>query len=431
MLDPKLVRNEPELFSQALEKRGLDPELLTKLQALDQERRDLIQRADELKQQRNTVSKELGRRKKAGEDITEQAAQMRDVGAEIKAIDSRRGEAETEFTEILERIPNLPDSSVPAGVDDQDNEFLRDWGEPKTFSFEAKPHWDIGEELGILDFKASSKISGSRFWVLKGAGARLERALITFMLDLHTGEHGYQEVLAPSLVTSDTLYGTGQLPKFEEDLFRCEGKDLYLIPTSEVSITSIHRDEILEADRLPLHYCGFSPCYRAEAGAAGKDTRGLVRVHQFHKVELIKLVHPETSFEELEKMVQNAQRVLELLEIPHRVMALCLGDLGFSAAKTYDIEFWSPPQNRWIEISSCSNCTDFQARRAAIRFKSPGQSTEFVHTLNGSGLAVGRTMVAIMENYQNEDGSLTVPEVLRPYMGGLTKIERGQLAPTG
>lgn len=425
MLDPKLVRNQPEQLVEALRRRRMDTEVVETLRKLDEERRDLIQKADELKQQRNVVSKELGDRKKAGEDISEQAARMREVGNEIKAIDARRTEAEAEFTSILERLPNLPDASVPSGESADDNVEVRRWGEPKVFDFEAKAHWDLGEELGILDFKQAAKISGSRFWVLRGAGARLERALITFMLDLHTREHGYTEILAPALVTGNTLYGTGQLPKFADELFHCEGTDLYLIPTSEVSITSIHGGDILEKDSLPLHYTGFSPCFRAEAGAAGKDTRGLVRVHQFHKVEMIKLTLPENSFDELEAMVRNAEKVLQLLEIPHRVVALCDADMGFGAAKTYDIEFWSPPQDRWIEISSCSNCTDFQARRAAIRYKQPGNPTEFVHTLNGSGLAVGRTMVAILENYQQADGSVVIPEALRPYMGGQEKLTRG------
>jgi len=283
----------------------------------------------------------------------------------------------------------------------------------------------VGEDLGILDFKRSARLSGSRFWLLKGDGARLERALISFMLELHTGEHGYTEILPPSLVTRETMYATGQLPKFEEDLFRCTPNDLFLIPTSEVPLTNLHRDEILEASQLPLYYTGFTPCFRSEAGAAGRDTRGLVRVHQFHKVEMVKFAHPDHSFEELEKMVVNAERVLQILEIPYRVVRLCAGDMGFSAAATYDLEFWSPAQERWLEISSCSNCTDFQARRAGIRFRrEPGAPTELAHTLNGSGLAVGRTMVAILENFQQEDGSILIPQALRPYMGGRERIVR-------
>ncbi len=425
MLDIKQIRREPEVVKAALARRGVDPEVVDRLVELDGRRREWITRGDDLKKLRNEVSGELGRRKKAGEDISEAAARMREVGAEIASLDELRAAAEVEQQQILDRIPNLPDPSVPDGRDSGDNVEVRSWGERRTFDYPLKPHWDLGEELGIMDFKRSSKLSGSRFWLLKGDGARLERALISFMLELHTGQHGYTEVLPPSLVTRDTMYATGQLPKFEEDLFRCTPNDLFLIPTSEVPLTNLHRDEILEAAELPLLYTGFTPCFRSEAGAAGRDTRGLVRVHQFHKVEMVKFAHPDHSFEELEKMVGNAEKVLQLLGIPYRVMRLCAGDMGFSAAATYDLEFWSPAQDRWLEISSCSNCTDFQARRAAIRFRrEPGAPTELVHTLNGSGLAVGRTMVAILENYQQADGSVVIPEVLRPYMGGRERIAR-------
>ncbi|MBI3926113.1 MAG: serine--tRNA ligase [Armatimonadetes bacterium] len=426
MLDPKLIRNQPDGVRAALERRKMDPSIVDRLLEIDRRRRDLVQEGDELKQLRNRVSKELGEKKRAGEDISEQSARMKEVGTRIKDLDVETAALEEEQTSILEVLPNPPHAEVPRGGGSEDNVEVRRWGEPRSFDFEARAHWDIGEALDILDFKRASKISGARFWVLKGAGARLERALISFMLDLHTQQHGYREIMPPALVTARTVYGTGQLPKFKEDLFRCEGTELYLIPTSEVPITGLHAQEILEADQLPVYYCGFTPCFRSEAGAAGKDTRGLVRVHQFHKVELIKLTAPDRSFQELEGMVNNAERVLQLLEIPHRVMKLCDGDLGFASATTYDLEFWSPPQQRWIEISSCSNCTDFQARRSGIRFRpQPGAPTEFVHTLNGSGLAVGRTMVAILENYQQPDGSVSIPAVLRPYMGGTESIGAG------
>lgn len=423
MLDPKLVRNEPDVLVDALRRRGADTQVVDRLKDLDERRRELIQKADELKQLRNQVSKELGEIKRSGGDISDQSARMRQVGEEIKTLDAEREAVESEHTQILERLPNLPHADVPDGPDADSNVEVRRWGEPKSFDFTPKAHWDLGEELDILDFKRAAKLSGSRFWVLKKEGARLERALVSFMLDLHTSEHGYTEILPPVLVTANTLYGTGQLPKFAEDLFKTEGHDLYLIPTSEVPITNLHAGEILTGEELPIYYCGFSGCFRSEAGAAGRDTRGLIRVHQFNKVEMVKLTHPDTSFDELEKMVQNGERVLKLLGIPHRVMRLCVGDTGFSAAMTYDIEFWSPAQERWIEISSCSNCTDFQARRAAIRFKNhPKDSPDFVHTLNGSGLAVGRTMVAIMENFQQANGSILIPDVLRPYMGGQERI---------
>lgn len=423
MLDPKLLRNDPEALATGLKRLGMEASILEKLQQLDKDRRQTIVDADELKARRNQTSKELADKKKAGEDISEQAAAMRAVSQQIKELDQKTAEYEAALDEGLQNIPNLPHESVPDGTDETHNVLVRSWGEPKEFDFTPLPHWDVGENLDLIDFKRASKISGSRFWVLKGGGARLERALISFMLDVHTGQHGYSEIMTPALVTSKTLYGTGQLPKFAEDLFHCEGTDLYLIPTSEVSITNLHAGEILEGEQLPIYYTGFSPCFRSEAGAAGRDTRGLIRVHQFHKVEMIKLVKPESSFEELEKMVGNAEKILQLLEIPYRVIALCVGDKSFASAKTYDLEFWSPGQQRWVEISSCSNCTDFQARRAGIRYKeNPNSPTSFVHTLNGSGLAVGRTMVAILENYQQADGSVMVPQALRSYLGGLEKF---------
>jgi seryl-tRNA synthetase len=422
MLDIKHIRQEPELYRASLERRGSDASVIDRILEIDQKRREGITRSDDLKQQRNQVSKEVGQKKKAGEDISEVSARMRAVGEEIDALDRQKDELEKEQVGLLECLPNLPHADVPDGADDSANVEVRRWGTIEAEVGHRKPHWDFGEELGILDFKRASKISGSRFWILKGLGARLERAIATYFLDLHTN-HGYTEIMAPALVNRQCLYGTGQLPRFEEDLFRCQDSPLYLIPTSEVPITNYHAQEILEGDDLPLHYVGYSPCFRSEAGAAGRDTRGLIRVHQFHKVELVKFCTPETSDAELESMVADAERALQGLGLPYRVVRVCLGDLGFTGALKYDLEFWSPAQQRWIEISSCSNCTDFQARRAGIRFRrNPKSSPEFCHTLNGSGLAVGRTLVAILENYQQADGSLVVPEALQPYLGGLTHI---------
>lgn len=425
MLDIKQIRQEPDRFRQDLANRGGDPSLIDRILQMDVQRREWITRADDKKQQRNQVSRELGQKKKAGEDISEASAQMRQVGEEIDRLDQQREQLEKEQLGILECLPNPAHENVPPGADDNANVEVRRWG-----AVESKPdplpksHWDLGEELDILDFKRAAKVSGSRFWVLKGAGARLERAIATYFLDSHT-QHGYTEIMAPSLVLGSALYGTGQLPRFEEDLFRCQDSPLYLIPTSEVPITNLHAQEILDFEQLPIHYAGYSPCYRSEAGAAGRDTRGLIRVHQFHKVELVKFCAPEESFHELEAMVADAERVLQGLEIPYRVVKVCLGDLGFTAAFKYDVEVWSPAQQRYIEISSCSNCTDFQARRAGIRFRrTPKASPEFCHTLNGSGLAVGRTLVAVLENFQNADGSVRIPKVLQPYMGGLQELRK-------
>lgn len=424
MLDIKLVRQDPEFFRSTLSRRGSDPSVIDRILEMDLQRREWITRGDDLKQQRNQVSRELGVKKKAGEDISEASAAMRQVGEEVAELDRKKDELEKEQLSLLECLPNPPHEDVPDGDDDSANVEVRRWGQCQTHPEPLpKPHWDLGEELDILDFKRAAKISGSRFWVLKGAGARLERAITSYFLDVHTLKHGYTEILPPSLVLGQALYGTGQLPRFEEDLFRCQDSPLYLIPTSEVPITNLHAQEILDGEQLPIHYVGYSPCFRSEAGAAGKDTRGLIRVHQFHKVELVKICAPEESYQELESMVADAERVLQGLEIPYRVVKVCLGDLGFTAALKYDIEFWSPAQQRWVEISSCSNCTDFQARRASIRFRRNAKSSpEFCHTLNGSGLAVGRTLVAIMENHQNADGSLRIPAVLQPYLGGLQEL---------
>lgn len=417
MLDIRVIRERQQDLKDMLARRGSDTSVVDRAAEADLRKREAIVSADALKAERNTVSKELGMKKKAGGDITAEAQRMKEVGEEIKRLDAEIGEREVELTGYMENFPNFPHESVPDGKTDADNVEIRHHGEKRTAAAWELPHWELGPKLGILDFERGARISGSRFWLLKGAGARLERALINFMLSLHTEQHGYTEILGPSLVLGETLYGTGQLPRFAEDLFHCEGTDLYLIPTSEISMTGIHAGEILDEKELNINYCGFSPCFRSEAGAAGKDTRGLVRVHQFHKVELVKLCKPEDSYSELEKMVSHAEKVLQLLEIPYRTVDICLGDLGFTASKKYDLEFWSPVQDRYIEISSCSNCTDFQARRAGIRFRRTDGSKEFVHTLNGSGLAVGRTMVALLETHQREDGRVHIPEALRRYFG--------------
>ncbi len=417
MLDVKVLREQPEALREMLKSRGSDTEVVDRAIEHDAKKREHIVKADALKAERNTVSKELGSKKKAGEDISGEAARMKQVSADIKSLDQEINKLDSALVSILEQLPNFPHPSVPDGLTDQDNVEVGRWGEARKAEPWELPHWDLGPNLNIMDFERAAKISGSRFWLLKGMGARLERSLINFMLSLHTEQHGYTEILAPSLVLSQTLYGTGQLPRFAEDLFHCEGTDLYLIPTSEVPLTAMHSNEILSEDDLNIKYAGFSPCYRSEAGAAGKDTRGLVRVHQFHKVELVKMCKPEDSYDELDSMVRDAQRVLELLEIPYRTVDICLGDLGFTAAKKFDLEFWSPAQDRFIEISSCSNCTDFQARRANIKFRRKDGKKEFVHTLNGSGLAVGRTLVALLETHQQEDGSIRIPEALQPFFG--------------
>ncbi len=424
MLDVKVLREQPDHLKDMLKARGSDTSVVDVAIEADVKKRECIVEADAKKAERNKVSKELGLKKKQGEDISGEAARMKDVSAEIKSLDQEINQLDEALVSILEQLPNFPHESVPDGLTDEDNVEVGRWGDIRPAKEWEQAHWDIGPRLNIMDFERSAKISGSRFWLLRGAGARLERALINFMLNLHTTEHGYEEILAPSLVLAETLYGTGQLPRFAEDLFRCEGegRDLYLIPTSEVPLTGMHGNEILSEDELNKHYVGFSPCYRSEAGAAGKDTRGLIRVHQFHKVELVKFAKPEDSYQELDHMVRHAQRVLELLEIPYRTVNICLGDLGFTAAKKFDLEFWSPVQDRFIEISSCSNCTDFQARRANIKFRRKDGSKEFVHTLNGSGLAVGRTLVALLETHQQEDGSVRIPEPLQPYFGS-DKIE--------
>ncbi|MBW1887358.1 MAG: serine--tRNA ligase, partial [Deltaproteobacteria bacterium] len=392
-------------------------------ESLDKERRERLTTLEELRHRRNRVSEEIAGMKKRGEDASEIIREMKKVSKEIK-------ERETELSGIMDQlnnlimiIPNIPHESVAIGENEKDNPVIRKWGEIRKMDFEPLPHWEIGERLNILDFACASKLAGSRFVLYRGAGALLERALINFMLDIHTKEHGYTEILPPFMVNSACMTGTGNLPKFKEDLFKIEGWDLYLIPTAEVPVTNMHREETLEEEELPIYYVAYTPCFRSEAGSYGKDTRGLIRQHQFNKVELVKFSRPEDSYAELEKLTANAEEILRRLELPYRVVSLCTGDLGFSAAKTYDLEVWIPGQNLYREISSCSNFCDFQARRAGIRFKKKGVSgTELVHTLNGSGLAVGRTLLAILENYQQNDGRVVIPEALRPYMGGMEAI---------
>jgi seryl-tRNA synthetase len=422
MLDLKFVRENPQTVRQAMELKGEAGDL-EGLLARDRERRDLLKEVEELKQTRNRVSKEIGHAG-ADSDVSQlKKEEMREVSARIKEFDDKLRLIDAEMEQLLLSLPNIPDDVVPQGKDEADNLEIRSWGEKPQFSFPPLAHWDIGANLSIIDFPRAGKITGSRFALYYGAGARLERALISFMLDLHTTEHGYREVFPPFLVNSASMTGTGQLPKFAEDAFRVEGTDYYLIPTAEVPVTNLHRDEILEDDQLPLYYAAYSACFRAEAGAHGRDTRGLIRQHQFNKVELVKFVRPEDSFNELEMLTRDAEKVLQLLKLPYRVMLMCTGDLGFAPAKKYDLEVWLPAYDTYREISSCSNFTDFQARRAGIRYRpAAGKKTQFVHTLNGSGLAVGRTVAAILENFQQEDGSVIIPEVLRSYFNGQERI---------
>jgi seryl-tRNA synthetase len=417
MLDMKFVRDNPEKVIEAVRKRNGELNL-DEFLALDKERREITQQVEALKNERNTASKEIGKLKKAGENAEEKMAEVRAIGDKIAADDARLREIEARLKAIMLTIPNIPADDVPVGKSDADNPEVRRWGEPRKFDFEPLSHWDLGEKLDILDFERGHKISGARFTVYKGLGSRLERSVVNFYLDLHSSEHGYTEFFPPFIVNSDSMQGTGQLPKFAEDMFKLQGMEMYLIPTAEVPITNLHRDEILNGDDLPLRYCAYSACFRAEAGSAGKDTRGLIRQHQFNKVELVKFTRPEQSWDELESLTNNAEHALQLLGLPYHVVRLCTGDLGFSSATTYDLEVWLPQANCYREISSCSNFLDFQARRANIRFRRDAKSKpEFVHTLNGSGLAVGRTVAAILENYQQADGSVVVPEVLRKYMG--------------
>lgn len=424
MLDVKVLRSDYARVEQALASRGKSLDLIAEFPQLDLRRRELLQETEGLKNRRNTVSGEVAKRKKNGEPADELITEMRSVSDRIKELDDEVRELEAQISELTLNIPNIPHESVPVGKTEEENVEVRRWSTPREFGFTPKSHWELAQNLDIIDFEAAAKVTGSRFAFYKGLGARLERALINFMMDLHSGEHNYEEMLPPYIVNKDSLYGTGQLPKFEEDLFKLRDTEYYLIPTAEVPVTNYYREEILTAADLPKYHVAYSSCFRSEAGSAGRDTRGLIRQHQFNKVELVKLTTPESSYEELEKMTADAERVLQLLELPYRVLGLCTGDMGFTAAKTYDLEVWLPESSMYREISSCSNTEDFQARRANIRFRSePKAKPEFVHTLNGSALAVGRTVAAILENYQQEDGSVLIPEVLQPYMRNVKSIQ--------
>lgn len=418
MLDIKRVRNEFEAVKKAVESRGQGDYNLPRAVELDEQRRALLADVEQLKNRQNASSKEIPKLKKEGKDTTELMAEMKALSEKIKEEDEKVKAIEAELQETLLGIPNTPHPSVPVGASDADNVEIKKWGTPRDFDFEFKAHWDVGTDLGILDFERAAKISGARFTVYKGLGSRLERSVMNFMLDLHTEQHGYTEILPPFMVNRAAMTGTGQLPKFEDDMFHVPAKDFFLIPTAEVPLTNLRMNEIIDGAELPLYYTAYTPCFRKEAGSAGRDTRGLIRQHQFNKVELVKLVKPETSYDELETLLANAEKVLQILEIPYRVVKLCTGDLGFSSAMTYDIEVWMPSYGRYVEISSCSNFEDYQARRAGLRYRpEPKAKAELVHTLNGSGLAIGRTVAAILENYQQADGSVIVPEALRKYMG--------------
>ena len=422
MLDLKFIRSRLDVVRQMLANRNYDLDL-SLFETVDKRRREILAVLENLRHRRNTVSEEIARLKKGGQDGSALIAEMKNVSLEIKDLESSLSRVDEELQPLLMIIPNVPHETVAVGTDERDNPVVRTWGEIEERAFEPLPHWELGERLGILDFARAAKIAGARFSLYRGKGAMLERAIINFMLDIHTREHGYTEVLPPFMVNSASMTGTGQLPKFKEDLFKIEGWDYYLIPTAEVPVTNIHREEVLPEEALPIYYVSYTPCFRSEAGSYGKDTRGLIRQHQFNKVELVKFSKPEDSYDELEKLTDNAETILRRLGLPYRVVSLCTGDLGFASAKTYDLEVWLPSQKLYREISSCSNFEDFQARRAGIRFKRKGAGgTELVHTLNGSGLAVGRTLVAVLENYQQKDGRVIIPEALRPYMGGIDAI---------
>ena len=420
MLDIKLMRREPERVAKAVGRRGKEIDMKPFLEA-DEKHREVIAQIEELQSQRNAKSKEVGQRKRNGESADDLMAEVSAINEKIKALDETKDTLEAQVRKFVVSIPNMPDDSIPDGGED-DYRVERNWGEPRQFDFEPKAHWDLGVDLGILDFDRAAKVTGSRFTFYKGLAARLERAIIAFMIDMHTDKHGYTELIPPYMTNSASDFGTGQLPKFAEDMFHLENTDYYLIPTAEVPVTNYHRDDILSEKDLPVKYCAFSPCFRSEAGSAGRDTRGIIRQHQFHKVEMVKLAHPDHSWEELESLTRDAEDILQALELPYRVICLSAGDIGFSSAKTYDLEVWLPSYGKYREISSCSNFLDFQARRANLRFRDADGKVRFVHTLNGSGLAVGRTLAAILENYQNADGSVTIPKALLPYMHGYTEI---------
>lgn len=424
MLDIRLIRSEPEFVKDKVAKRGDDPKVIDEILELDKKRRELIAQTEELKSRRNKVSGEIAQKKRNKENADDVILEMRQVGDQIKEIDQNLNQLNEDVTYRLVRIPNLISDETPVGKDEDDNVEVRKWGTPRQFDFESKTHWDLVESLKMADFERAAKVSGARFVFLTGQGAQLERALMNFMVTMHTTQHGYTEMMVPQLVNADSMFGTSQLPKFEEDLFKVEKEGLYTIPTAEVPLTNFYRDEVLQDEQFPIKFTGQSACFRSEAGSAGRDTRGLIRLHQFNKVEMVRYERPEDSFKALEELTQHAENILQALELPYRTVNLCTGDIGFGSSKTYDIEVWLPSYNDYKEISSCSNMTDFQARRANIRFKrNKDAKPEYVHTLNGSGLAVGRTFAAIVENYQNEDGTITVPEVLVPFMGGLKIIK--------
>ncbi|WP_049320730.1 serine--tRNA ligase [Mammaliicoccus sciuri] len=424
MLDIRLIRSEPEFVKDKVAKRGDDPKVIDEILELDKKRRELIAQTEELKSRRNKVSGEIAQKKRNKENADDVILEMRQVGDQIKEIDQNLNQLNEDVTYRLVRIPNLISDETPVGKDEDDNVEVRKWGTPRQFDFESKAHWDLVESLKMADFERAAKVSGARFVFLTGQGAQLERALMNFMVTMHTMQHGYTEMMVPQLVNADSMFGTSQLPKFEEDLFKVEKEGLYTIPTAEVPLTNFYRDEVLQDEQFPIKFTGQSACFRSEAGSAGRDTRGLIRLHQFNKVEMVRYERPEDSFKALEELTQHAENILQALELPYRTVNLCTGDIGFGSSKTYDIEVWLPSYNDYKEISSCSNMTDFQARRANIRFKrNKDAKPEYVHTLNGSGLAVGRTFAAIVENYQNEDGTITVPEVLVPFMGGLKTIK--------
>ena len=427
MLDLRFIRANLDAVKHMLKNRRNDLDISV-FEAIDKKRREILPTLESLRHRKNKVSEEIAQMKKQRQDASGLIGEMKKVSVEIKEMEAALSQVDEDLKPFLMVIPNMPHESVPEGASSEDNAVIRTWGTIPAMDFEALPHWDIGEKLGILDFAAASKVAGSRFALYRSAGALLERALISFMLDIHTRDHGYTEVLPPFMVNSASMTGTGQLPKFKEDLFKIEGWDLFLIPTAEVPVTNIHRDEVLAEESLPIHYAAYTPCFRSEAGSYGKDTRGLIRQHQFNKVELVKFCKPEDSYRELEALTRNAETILQRLELPYRVVALCTGDLGFASAKTYDLEVWLPGQALYREISSCSNFEDFQARRAGIRFKRKGAGgNELVHTLNGSGLAVGRTLVAVLENYQQKDGTVLIPRALQSYMGGIEFIKPTQL----
>lgn len=424
MLDIRLIRSEPEFVKDKVSKRGDDPKVIDEILELDKKRRELIAQTEELKSRRNKVSGEIAQKKRNKENADDVILEMRQVGDQIKEIDQELNQINDDVTYKLVRIPNLISDETPVGKDEDDNVEVRKWGTPRAFDFESKAHWDLVESLKMVDFDRAAKVSGARFVFLTGKGAQLERALMNFMVTMHTTQHGYTEMMVPQLVNADSMFGTGQLPKFEEDLFKVEKEGLYTIPTAEVPLTNFYRNEVLQNEQFPIKFTGQSACFRSEAGSAGRDTRGLIRLHQFNKVEMVRYEKPEDSFNALEELTGHAENILQALELPYRTINLCTGDIGFGSSKTYDIEVWLPSYNDYKEISSCSNMTDFQARRSNIRFKRDKDAKpEYIHTLNGSGLAVGRTFAAIVENYQNEDGTITVPEALVPFMGGLKTIE--------